>query len=189
MLPADCPGQFYPGQIVYRTISGTPSSAPRNSITSILPCMGPLHVDRNADEDIMLNSLPFFKLIYETIFRGRKLAEHPKPWRTQFLLEVTYGGWTLVRSVIKSVFATCKDIQYGTLINLLDNYITLSLCSYGILFKLGRYEDYLYSIARLWLMFFSFRRHHYDKSPLIWLSNVLYWQSTQGCNEVFNFFS
>ena len=26
-------------------------------------------------------------------------------------------------------------------------------------------------------MFFCFKRHHYDKAPLLWLSNVLFWKS------------
>ena len=190
VLPADWPGQFYPRQLIYSSIlSDDNISGQRNLLTSIIPSMGPLHVDLNSDEDIMLNYLPFFRLIYESVFPGKKLADHPKPWRIQFLLEITYGGWTLVRSVIKTVFCNCKDIQYGTLLNLLDNYIPLSLCSYNILFKLGKYKEYFHSIARLWLMFLAFHRHHYDKSTLIWMSNALYWQSENGCVDVFKLFN
>ena len=42
----------------------------------------------------------------------------------------------------------CSEIcfQYGVLLNLLDNYIPLALCSYSILFKLNRFDDYFGSI-------------------------------------------
>ena len=76
--------------------------------------------------------------------------------------------------MVKSVFAQVKDIQYGILLNLLDNYIPLVLCSYSILFKLNRFDDYFCSIFRLWIMFFCFHRKNYNKAPLFWLSNILF---------------
>ena len=159
---------------------------PPNPISSLVPCRGPLHVDLNADEDIVTNILPFLRFVYESIFPGKKLAGKPKPWQTQFLLEVTYGGWTLIRSAAQTVFHQSKDLQYGTLLNLLDNYIPLALASYNILFKLNRLDDYFYSIFRLWVMFFCFRRRHYNKSPLIWLSNILFWKNGGGNREIYN---
>lgn len=90
-------------------------------------------------------------------FQEKKLADKPKPWRVQFLLEVTYGGWTMVRTVVKSVFSKVEDVQYGVLLNLFDNYnpLALYLCSYSILFKLNCFADYFCSIFRLWIMFFA----------------------------------
>ena len=82
-------------------------SVPPNPVSSLVPSMGPLHVDLNADEDIVINFLPFMNPY--------------SPGRTRFLLEVTYGGWTLIRSAARSVFHQSKDLQYGTLLNLLDN--------------------------------------------------------------------
>ena len=148
-------------------------------ITSLVPCMGPLHVDLNADEDIVINFLPFLRFVYESIFPGKKLANKPKPWRTQFL-EVTYGGWTLIRNAVRTVFHQSKDLQYSTLLNLLDNYIPLALAFYNILFKLNCLDDYFLAVFRLWVMFFCFRRRHYNKSPLIWLSNILFWKNGGG---------
>ena len=145
-------------------------------------------MDLNADQDIVLGYMPFMRLIYESVFPGKKLADKPKPWRIQFLLELTYGGWTLVRTVVKSVFSRVKDLQYGILVNLLDNYIPLTLCSYSILFKLNRLDDYYFSIFRLWIMFFCFHRKNYNKAPLFWLSNLLFWQ-TNGCRDIYNFFA
>ena len=102
---------------------------------------------------------------------------------------MTYGGWTLVQNTVQTVFHQSKDLQYGTLLNLLDNYIPLALPSYNILFKLNCLDDYFYAVFRLWVMFFCFRRRHYNKSPLIWLSNIFFWKNGGGNREIFNLFS
>ena len=117
LFPWDWLSQSYPRQIVYRACSSGGEGMSPNPITSLVPCMGPLHVDLNADEDIVTNFLPFLWFVYESIFPGKKLADK----RIQFLLEVTYGGWTLVRNVLQTVFHQSKVLQYGTLLNLLDN--------------------------------------------------------------------
>ena len=189
LMPGDWPSQFFPRQIVYRACHLVREGDPPDPITSVVPCMGPLHVDLNRDEDIVTNFLPFMRFVYESVFPGKKLANKPKPWRTQFLLEITYGGWTLVRNAVKTVFQKSKDLQYGTLLNLLDTYIPLSLATYNILFKLNRLDDYFYAIFRLWVMFFCFRRRHYNKSPLVWLSNVLFWKDGGGSRDIYNVFA
>ena len=189
LMPGDWPSQFFPRQIVYRACSSAGVGTPPDPVTSIVPCMGPLHVDLNADEDIMTNYISFVRFIYESLFPGRKLADKPKPWRTQFTLEIIYGGWTLVRNTVKAVFHQCKDVQYGVLLNLLDNYIPLTLATYNILFKLNRLDDYFYAIFRLWIMFFCFHRRHYNKSPLVWLSNILFWKEGGGSKDIYNVFA
>ncbi|XP_078366821.1 uncharacterized protein LOC144650903 isoform X2 [Oculina patagonica] len=193
LMPADWPGQYFPRQLVYQKASQATAASNisqgscRHPLTSVIPTLGPLHVDLNADEDIVVEFMPFMRLVYESVFPGRKLADKPKPWRIQFLLELIYGGWTLVRTVVKTVFCQVKDVQYGVLLNILDNYIPLTLCSYSILFKLNHFDDYFCSIFRLWIMFFCFHRKNYNKAPLFWLSNILFWK-TQGCKDVYNFF-
>lgn len=172
-MPADWPGQYFPRQIVYQKVSQATaaSNVPQGScchpLTSVIPTLGPLHVDLNADQDIVLGYMPFMRLIYESVFPGKKLADKPKAWRIQFLLELTYGGWTLVRTVVKSVFSRVKDLQYGILVNLLDNYIPLTLCSYSILFKLNRLDDYYFSIFRLWIMFFLLPQEKLQQGPTL----------------------
>ena len=189
LLPGDWSSQFFPRQIVYRACSLDREGTPVNPITSLVPCMGPLHLDLNADEDILTNFLPFMRFVYESIFPGKKLADKPKPWRTQFLLEVIYGGWTLVTNAVRTVSHLCKELQYGTLLNLLDNYIPLALATYNILFKLNRLDDYFYAVFRLWVMFFCFRRRHYNKSPLIWLSNMLFWKNGGDDRNIYDLFA
>ena len=77
---------------MYKACSSGVEGVPPNPISSLVPCMGPLHVDLNADENIVINFLPFLRFVYESIFPGKRLADKPKPQRTRFLLEVTYGG-------------------------------------------------------------------------------------------------
>ena len=164
LMPTDWPGQFFPRQIVYQrarqatSTSTLPQGSYPHPLCSVIPTLGPLHEDFNADEDIVSGYMPFMRLVYESLFPGKKLANKPKAWRIQFRLEVVYGGWTMVRTVVKTGFLRVKDVQYDVLLNLLDNYIPLALCSYSVLFKLNRFDDYFSSIFRLWIMFFCFHR-------------------------------
>ena len=95
-MPAHWPGQFFPRQIVYQKVSQAtenarstvPQASSRHPLCSVIPTLGPLHVDLNADEDVVLDYMPFVRLVHESLFLGKKLADKPNPWRVQFLLEV-----------------------------------------------------------------------------------------------------
>ena len=69
-------------------------------------------------------------------------------------------------------------IQVLVLINLLDNYLPLVLSIYSTIFKSNNLDQYVDAMLRAWVMFLIFRRHHYNKAPLVWLSNVLYWKES-----------
>ena len=170
--PGDWPAQFYMRQIQYN-LPPNSSSCLRN----IVPFIGPLHIQLNARECVCLLNIEFFKKAYSAIFGERKyLSNKPKAWRISFLEEVLYGGWTLIRDQVYVAFSKCKDLHYLTLLNLLDNYLPLSLSIYSVIFKSGNTEQYITSVMRCWVMFFCFKRHHYNKAPLVWLSNLLYWK-------------
>ncbi|CAG8574251.1 23915_t:CDS:2, partial [Racocetra persica] len=52
------------------------------------------------------------------------LAKNPKPWRINLLLELAYSGWCKIREKIIVKFGlNCKDIEYCTVFDLLDNLI------------------------------------------------------------------
>ena len=112
---------------------------------------------------------PLMKFLYENIFPKSKLADKPKPWRATLLLELIYGGWTLVCTAVVTSFAKCRDPEYGALLYLFDNYIPLALSIYSVVFKSNKYFEYFLSVYRVWVMFYCFRRRHYDKSPLTYL--------------------
>ena len=92
------------------------------------------------------------------------------------MLEVLYGGWTLVKDMIFSVFYKCKDIEFLTLVNLLDNYIPLVLSTYSIVFKCNKYELFYQSLIHCGIMFVVFCQCHYNKALLVTLSAFLHWQ-------------
>ena len=194
LLPGDYPSQFYPRKIIYELLNNylltqEIENVAIDPLLSIVPMIGPLHIDLNSDEDLVLNFHPLLKHIYEAVFPGKNLADHPKPWRIQFTLEMVYGGWTLIRRTVKTIFQNCKDIQYGTLLNFLDNYCPLVLTSYNILFKTNNFAAYYDSIIRIWVMMYSFRRHHYNKLLLIWLSFIKFWQGNELTHDIFNIYA
>ncbi len=108
--------------------------------------------------------------LYSFLFCAKaKLAKKTKPWRISLFLEVTYGGWTLVRDAILSAFP-----KY--LLNLIDNYVPLVLSIYSVVFKCSNYDFYCQSLFCCWTMMMIFHRRHYDKALLIVLSTFKYWQ-------------
>ena len=88
----------------------------------------------------------------------------------------SFGGWTLIRDIILSMFYKSKDVQFLTLLNLLDNYVPLVLSIYSIAFKCNKFELFVQSLLHCWVMFVIFRRRHYNKALLITLSTIIYWQ-------------
>lgn len=166
-IPGDWPSQFYQRQMSYANALLT--AGLQNTVAS----MGPLHVSLNAQENVVMKFMPFFARFYNSIFH-KQLAKKPKPWRISLLLEVLYGGWTLIRQPVLQRLGRSKDLQIRTLLNLLENYTPLVLSIYSVLFKSNCYAGYYLAMQQVWVMFWSFRRRHYDKSPLVWLSNMLY---------------
>ncbi len=154
-------------------------SMPTAPVQAIVPSIGPLHVSLNAREDFMINYHDFFKYIYENIFQGSKLADKPKPWRTSLILEIVYGGWTLICQNMIGTFQHCKHPLYAVFLNLLDSHRPLVLSIYCVTFKRGQFSEYWKDMKSAWLLcywFYCFRRHHYEKVPLLWISNLLFWK-------------
>ena len=56
--------------------------------------MGPLHVSLNSRETVMLLFYEFFNLAYKHIFgKNKKLANEPRPWRINLLLQLISDAW------------------------------------------------------------------------------------------------
>ena len=118
-----------------------------------------------------------FADLYSFLFyKNAKLSEKPKPWGISLLLEVIYGEWTLIRDILLSVFSNCKDIQYLTLLTLLDNYTPLVSSIYSIVFKCNDFEAYCQSLLRCWVMTMVFQRRHNDKALLVLISMFRCWK-------------
>ena len=142
-FPGDWPMQFFMRQLVYNTNSVSLPDVCKN----VAPLIGPLHVSLNSRECVLLNFHGIFSDLYSFLFGAKaKLAKKPKPWRLSLLLEVIYGGWTLVRDTILPAFTNCKDIEFLTLLNLIGNYVPLVLSIYSAVFKCSNYNLYCKSL-------------------------------------------
>ena len=102
-------------------------------------------------------------------------ADKPKPWRKSLILKLAYGGWTLIQKTVIAEFFRFKDIEYGTLFNLLDNYIPLVPSIYSITFKLNDFAEYFRAMIRIWIMFTCLNCRHYNKAPLVWINMCSHW--------------
>ena len=142
--------------------------------------MATLLFKNNFQQNVVLKFYPFFKDLFAFVFGSKRaLAKKAKPWRISLLLVVLYGGWLLIRDAIFSVFAGSKDVQFLTLLNLLDIYIPLTLSIYSVKFNANKADLYYDSMLQCWIMFKTFRRKHYDKALLIALSSMEYWKSIE----------
>ena len=193
--PGDWPCQFYSRQLVYEQVTrylqqnqaasnqldttippmSSKSTIPIPPMASVVPLIGPLHISLNSRERVLLSFHPFFKNVYQYLFSSSKLPQNPKPWCISLLLEVVYGGWTLIRETTRNAYAMCKDLQYGTLLNLLDNYIPLVLSIYPVTFKSNKFGEYFNAVIRIWVMFSCLKRRHYNKATLVWIANITHW--------------
>jgi hypothetical protein len=127
---------------------------PMSPVSSVVPMIGPLHISLNSKEHVILCFWPFFKQVYEQLFPNTNFPEKPKPWRINLMLEIVYGGWVLIRATTLKTFSRSKNIQYGTLLNLLDNYLPLVLTIYSVTFKSNNSNEYILSaMIRIWVMF------------------------------------
>ncbi|RHZ84979.1 hypothetical protein Glove_74g354 [Diversispora epigaea] len=82
------------------------------------------------------------------IFRAKK----PRPWRTNLLLELAKCGWLKIKDqVMKKFGKVCKDIEYQTAIDLLDNLIPAVIDIYATLFRSGLFEEYVETVTVLFL--------------------------------------
>ena len=61
--------------------------------------------------------------------------------------------------------------------NLLDTYIPLALTIYSVTFKKNDFKEYLNAFIRIWIMFLCLKQRHYNKAPLVWLSNLSHWKN------------
>jgi hypothetical protein len=180
---ADWPGQLFIRKALAHfyaqaTSSSHSQSAIPKEICSFMPMLGPLHVSLNSREHVMLVHHCFLEKMFHFVFgKHKKLAKKPKPWRINLLLELARGGWMNIRSKVMQKFGqACKDVEYQTAIDLLDNLIPATLDVYAVLFRSGSFETYVETIFRIWTFALRWKRKNYNKAPLMFLSDLFYWQ-------------
>ncbi|PKC09312.1 hypothetical protein RhiirA5_127629 [Rhizophagus irregularis] len=177
-IVADWPGQlFIRKALTHLHALGLQSAIPKE-IESFIPMLGPLHLSLNSREHVMIIHHSFFEQMFHFVFgKNKKLAKKPKPWRINLLLELTRSGWVKIKNEVMQKFgSTCKDVEYRTVIDLLDNLIPATLDVYAVLFRSGSFEEYVETVFRIWTFALRWKRKNYNKAPLIFLSDLFYWQ-------------
>ena len=166
--------------ITHLHLQGNQSSIPLY-VHSFVPILGPLHVSLNFREKAIMLHHNFFQNLFHFVFGSKKIfAKKPKPWRINLILELTSEAWKQISKIIMQKFKNiCKDIEYRTLIDLLDNIIPATLDIYALLFRSGSFDEYIETIFRLWTFALRWRRKNYNKAPLAFLSDYFYWKDNK----------
>ncbi|PKC02429.1 hypothetical protein RhiirA5_425251 [Rhizophagus irregularis] len=152
---ANWPGQVNIRRAITLRINKGMASGISEQILSLIPLIGPLHISLN---------------------NKKVLSQKPKQTVINLILDLTFNGWKNIRDVIIHRFGNSKDAEYRMMIDLLDNSIPLTLDIYAVLFRSGYFEGYLESVVRVWILFQRLRKHNYNKAPLVFLSDVFYWE-------------
>ena len=69
------------------------------------------------------------------------------------MLELHYGGWTLIRQPVLTRLQRFKDVQFVTLLKLVDNYVPLTLSIYSDNFKANGFDQYFLAKQQVWVMY------------------------------------
>jgi len=182
-LVADWPGQILPRKVItmqQQQSQNIQTGKIPECVSSFIPIMGPLHVSLNSRETVMMLFYDFFNLAYKSIFgKNKRLANKPRPWRINLLLQLMSDAWKNVAPYIeqKFDFSCSRDVEYLTLKSLLDDAIPLVLNVYATIFRSGDWDGYIEACVRIWCLFARFKRRNYNKAPLFFLSDVWYWES------------
>ncbi|RGB27656.1 hypothetical protein C1646_768817 [Rhizophagus diaphanus] len=161
--------------------NGSESGIPLE-ILSLIPIIDPLYISLNSQETLFQTYHFFFEMLYHKLFGEKKiLSQKPKQTIISLILnrtpDISKTDWKKIHNVAIKRFEHSKDAEYRMMIDLLDNFIPLTLDIYTVLFRSGFFEGYLESMIRIWILFQRLRRHNYNKAPLIFLNDVFYWTS------------
>ncbi|XP_068735772.1 uncharacterized protein [Montipora capricornis] len=163
-FPADWPGWYYPKKLIANNCSG--------KYGSIIPEQGQFHVSLNAVEDTVVIFKHFFNKMFSYLFGGI-LPNRPKPHQSSLCVTAALLGWLMVREKVLNKFGLCKSYEFVSTLFLLEDVIPLVYFQYQI-FRTGDLELYMSVMAQMAILFNIWRRKHYDKSTLSFLSDCDY---------------
>ena len=78
----------------------------------------------------------------------------------------------MLRSKVLNLFKLCKDLEYVSLLYLLEEVLPLLFFHYPVTFRSSELDHYLQTMRRFAILFICWRRRHYDKSTLSFLSDT-----------------
>ena len=163
-FPADWPGWYYPKKLIANNCSG--------KYNSLIPEQGQFHVALNAMEDTVIIFKHFFDKMFSHLFGG-VLQKKPQPYQSSLCITAALLGWLMVRDKVLKTFNLCKSHEFVSTLYLLDDIIPLVYFQYQI-FRTGNLEFYMSVMSQMAILFNIWRRRHYDKSTLSFLSDSDY---------------
>ncbi|CAH1765184.1 9604_t:CDS:1 [Entrophospora sp. SA101] len=175
----DYPGQIHGWNAVSASFNLTNIHQLSPLLQHIVPMIGPLHDSLNSHETVFKLNYSFFnKLNCFLYLKKRPLANKPKPYKINALLELTASGWNLIREEVLIKFHNCENPEARYLLDLLGNIIPLVLGFYPVIFRSGSWSAYREAMFHAWVLFYRDVCKNYNKVPLAFFSDVFYWFTT-----------
>ena len=101
------------------------------------------------------------------------MATKPKPFQMSLCVTAALVGWQLIREKVVQKFGKCKQHEYVAILHLLEHVVPLIFYQCNI-FRSGNLEFYQKVMAQMAIIFICWKRRHYDKSTLSFLSDCAY---------------
>ena len=146
------------------------------NISNTIHEQGPFYVCLNAQEDPIQTFKFRFEQLYLFIF-NKELPQRPKEFRISLCIIATLLRWIMVQKHIISRLANGKNHEYACLLYLLEDVVLLVFYQYQI-FRSGNLEIYFQVMLYMAVFFTCWRRRHYNKPTLSWLSDADYQKSS-----------
>ena len=110
-------------------------------LLSLIPEQGPFHVTLNAHETAVELHRFFFAELHKHLFNSA-MPEKPKPDRIAVLV-AAFLGWLMLRSKVLTLFKLCKDLEYVSLLYLMEEVILMLFFHYPVIFRSSNLDNCL----------------------------------------------
>ena len=133
--------------------------------------MGPFHIALNFCEQI----LEYYHFVFADMYYHafcKRLAKSPKCWKIEYCIcIIMFLGWLTVRQEILQFFSESKDHEVTLLFYLLKELVPMAFFYYTTVSRGGNYDLFGNMMEKLAIVMICFRRRHYDKARLSWISD------------------
>ena len=84
----------------------------------------------------------FFAELHKHLFNSA-MPERPKPDRIAVLVAAAFLGWLMLRSKVLTLFKLCKDLEYVSLLYLMEEVILMLFFHYPVIFRSSNLDNCL----------------------------------------------
>ena len=124
------PGDWSSWYYVKRLLVDVPTDSP---LLSLIPEQGPFHVTLNAHETAVELHRFFFAELHKHLFNSA-MPERPA---------AAFLGWLMLRSKVLTLFKLCKDLEYVSLLYLMEEVILMLFFHYLVIFRSSNLDNCL----------------------------------------------